>query len=455
MQCANCGEELVEGQKFCTACGTEAKVEAEDAQPRFCTQCGAELGEGQKFCTRCGAKVEEAAPASVEQAAEPAPEPAVPATSVEAPAQAAPAEPVPEAAAAKKNKTPLIIGIIIAVVVVVAAIVLVMFFTSRGHEEVYEQAQEQAEEAQEDAEEELAVSDVDLSNTIVTSFEEVNLVTFPEFAISYPDNWQLANKNVTEASEVIMLKSKDTDAAVEFSYITNIGSAPQEPTVEDIERVYSSEFVPTGVQGTDHRDLGDFMVAEVELEYPASSPYKPKGSDDRTFYAVIPEKAMKDHSLISAPEGAPAFSYSGFISVYTEADEDASWETKAEIIAILSSFRQASESDIDQSRNASGSSSSRTSADYVLPESSTRLITQSDLKGMSDYELFLARNEIYARHGRIFQSEELRKHFGSKSWYKPTIQPEDFSDSMLSDIERKNAEAIKKVEQSHDSPYLR
>ena len=37
-------------------------------------------------------------------------------------------------------------------------------------------------------------------------------------------------------------------------------------------------------------------------------------------------------------------------------------------------------------------------------------------------------------------------YFDSKSWYKGTIDPADFSESMLSEIEKNNIELIKKYE---------
>lgn len=92
--------------------------------------------------------------------------------------------------------------------------------------------------------------------------------------------------------------------------------------------------------------------------------------------------------------------------------------------------------------------------DYVLPDSATHAYSVAELAGLSDYELFVARNEIFARHGRKFQREELQQHFGSKSWYHPTISPEAFSDSVLNATEKKNIETIKSIEESHGSPYL-
>lgn len=86
------------------------------------------------------------------------------------------------------------------------------------------------------------------------------------------------------------------------------------------------------------------------------------------------------------------------------------------------------------------------SNDYVLPQSDTVLLTNSDIAGLSLQEINYAKNEIYARHGRRFKSQELQNYFDSKSWYNGTIAPENFTNSMLSTVEQKNAAFLSEVE---------
>lgn len=80
---------------------------------------------------------------------------------------------------------------------------------------------------------------------------------------------------------------------------------------------------------------------------------------------------------------------------------------------------------------------------YICPFSSERILTNGDIQNMTQMQRDLARNEIYARHGRIFKEAEFRDYFNSKNWYNGYIAPEDFKESMLSDIERKNAVFIR------------
>ena len=90
------------------------------------------------------------------------------------------------------------------------------------------------------------------------------------------------------------------------------------------------------------------------------------------------------------------------------------------------------------------------SEDYILPDSGTRLLTDSDVEGLSLQQINYAKNEIYARHGRKFNSRELQDYFNSKSWYNGTIDPDDFTDGMLSSIEQQNVQFLSAKEYAID-----
>lgn len=85
-------------------------------------------------------------------------------------------------------------------------------------------------------------------------------------------------------------------------------------------------------------------------------------------------------------------------------------------------------------------------ADYILPESGTRQIMEWELLGLNSISLNLARNEIMARHGYIFASENLQMYFYSKSWYKPTTQSKDFSFSCMNSAEGSNITLLQTYE---------
>ncbi|MCQ2752259.1 MAG: YARHG domain-containing protein [Coriobacteriales bacterium] len=95
--------------------------------------------------------------------------------------------------------------------------------------------------------------------------------------------------------------------------------------------------------------------------------------------------------------------------------------------------------------------------DYILPDSNSRYYSESELSSMSLWDLYLARNEIYARHGRDFKNKDLQEYFKTKSWYSIKYTPEEFNaieDTVFNDYEKKNALAMLEIEKSRNSPYL-
>ena len=55
----------------------------------------------------------------------------------------------------------------------------------------------------------------------------------------------------------------------------------------------------------------------------------------------------------------------------------------------------------------------------------------------------LLRNEIFARHGRLFSDDTLKEVFNGTMWYKPNPA---YSDKMLNQYEKKNVDFIQEYE---------
>lgn len=94
------------------------------------------------------------------------------------------------------------------------------------------------------------------------------------------------------------------------------------------------------------------------------------------------------------------------------------------------------------------------SADYVLPDSSTRVYPRSELEQLSNEQLFFARNELFARHGCGFKNKDLRDFFGSKKWYRETVKAGSYDKTILTQTELENAETILAIEKERNSPYI-
>ena len=84
--------------------------------------------------------------------------------------------------------------------------------------------------------------------------------------------------------------------------------------------------------------------------------------------------------------------------------------------------------------------------DFILPFSGERRLTEDDLKNLTQQELRIARNEIYARHGRQFTSRDLQDYFNSKKWYVNMVKLPAGTEPALSAIEIANVELISSFE---------
>jgi hypothetical protein len=78
-----------------------------------------------------------------------------------------------------------------------------------------------------------------------------------------------------------------------------------------------------------------------------------------------------------------------------------------------------------------------------------RLLKLEEVRALSLRDLRLLRNTIYARRGRTFKSEALRKHFRGMSWYKPNA---DYSDKLLSRNDVRNIGLIRTAENELGGP---
>lgn len=125
----------------------------------------------------------------------------------------------------------------------------------------------------------------------------------------------------------------------------------------------------------------------------------------------------------------------------------------ATTVGLVSSLeREESSSDSMQREVGRG----REDTEYVLPDSNSRYYSKEELDELSTWELYIAQNEIYARHGRAFNREDLVSYFSSCTWYKPAYAPEEF-DSMPSpfnECEQKNSETIAELRRERNDPTL-
>jgi hypothetical protein len=85
-----------------------------------------------------------------------------------------------------------------------------------------------------------------------------------------------------------------------------------------------------------------------------------------------------------------------------------------------------------------------------FPESSTRVLSESDVENLTEEELEFLRNEIYARHGYSFKDLSDRRQFDTVSWYIP--MGVDIREQ-LTDIEVQNIDLIYRYEDYYEENY--
>ena len=80
--------------------------------------------------------------------------------------------------------------------------------------------------------------------------------------------------------------------------------------------------------------------------------------------------------------------------------------------------------------------------EYILPTSNILPLDSIALANLSGNDLWIAKNELFARHGRQFTNSYLQMYFDRCSWYDGTIPTSEFDDHSLSRLELDNLELI-------------
>lgn len=98
-----------------------------------------------------------------------------------------------------------------------------------------------------------------------------------------------------------------------------------------------------------------------------------------------------------------------------------------------------------QSSNTQSSSNTNTNNNggFIFPNSDSSYLSNAQVSALSDDDLQLAINEIYARRGRIFKDASLNAYFNSQSWYEGKYTPEEFEKNVkFNTYEQKNLQLL-------------
>lgn len=137
-------------------------------------------------------------------------------------------------------------------------------------------------------------------------------------------------------------------------------------------------------------------------------------------------------------------------------EEENTEKSTEENISELTTEESASESTTEENTvsekgiedEASETEEVSTEDEFVFPDSDTRRLLRSELEGKNEWECKIARNEIFARKGKIFDDPELQAYFESCSWYEGKNSQYEYSE-YISEIEAYNVQLIREYEEEH------
>ena len=84
-------------------------------------------------------------------------------------------------------------------------------------------------------------------------------------------------------------------------------------------------------------------------------------------------------------------------------------------------------------------------ADHLAYTDSVRY-TEEELSRLDSYGLCITRNEIYARHGRMFSDQNIQDYFNRQDWYVAQTASAEFDESVLNEVEQYNVDLIHSYE---------
>ena len=425
--CPSCGNAAQDGAKFCRFCGKPLPAYPASASAGRCSRCSSFLTSGAAFCMVCGAPAPKQPPVPKPQ---PQPEPAPP--------QPKPV-PKPKPSPKFKNTKQLLFNILMAAAALLALLGVVVgalyttgnlgYVTDFVHDLIHPETPDAPP----------TVPDGDLPND---SKQDDALPNGSKQDDTLPDGSKQDDSlpdDVPPTPPPI-----DTLSAEEFeAAITHIRELYNEIESNRQAGTYDAYDPENGVV---YYFSDDDLIAITTQPNVENNAYRRfyyyqdgvlffayyEGSDSYRFY-FCQGRLIR---LRYTPDTAVSNTAANYDQATTE--NYLKWECRvlteeAQLRLELSRLSAASESD----------------SEYLLADSDSRYLTEDDLAGFTAEQCRLARNEIYARHGRRFKDPALQRYFDSLSWYNGTIEPSDFNDNVFNSYERANCSLIIDYEREH------
>ena len=420
--CPSCGNAAQDGAKFCRFCGKPLPAYPASASAGRCSRCSSFLTSGAAFCMVCGAPAPKQPPVPKPQ---PQPEPAPP--------QPKPV-PKPKPSPKFKNTKQLLFNILMAVAALLALLGVVIgalyttgnlgYVTDFVHDLIHPETPDappnvpdgdlpngskQDGSKQDDSKQDDGKQDDTLPDDVAPTPPPIDTLSAEEFEAAITHIRELYNE-IESNRQAGTYDAYDPENGVVYYFSDDdLIAITTQPNVENnaYRRFY---YYQDGV----------LFFAYYE------------GSDSYRFY-FCQGRLIR---LRYTPDTAVSNTAANYDQATTE--NYLKWECRvlteeAQLRLELSRLSAASESD----------------SEYLLADSDSRYLTEDDLAGFTAEQCRLARNEIYARHGRRFKDPALQRYFDSLSWYNGTIEPSDFNDNVFNSYERANCSLIIDYEREH------
>lgn len=388
MICAKCGREIGDNKKFCKYCGASVKQVIDSAkntsQTKKCRGCGAILKPGTAFCTQCGTPVS-AADVKVSTTKE---------------------KNKPKGGKAGKIK--------IAVITIIALVLVA--FAGYYFADQY------------------GLFDRDTKEPTASEVTDGNELVYKEAGSTnaiLDETIELEESSVIVNSDVIDVEATVLQIRDKYDKIVNGMSSNAYDIIEVDEGV---------IAYSEHDQIKAIVVKKDYGGYDYARSFYYDGN--KLFFAYYEgydshRLYFHENQLIRwryCPDAADSSKATNYDLENTSEYYRWNNDVLAESEKLLSSWEDALAYGTDVQ-------------EYILAGSDSRYILKSELQGFTAEQCRLARNEIYARHGRRFDDEYLQDYFNSKDWYTPTIDSDEFEESSLNPYEIANRDLIVEYEE--------
>lgn len=406
-RCPNCGNMEPEGAVFCTACGTKmdstglSNAETIGEKKMYCPNCGNEVTANDRFCYICGYALRGS---SLQENTQQRNGSASGSSSIRRNSASVHSAGYTEASRTgetvshKGNRTLVIAAFAVVFVLVVAISVLVTMRVLNTRDENQISS---------------GVEDITGSAvlTVIVEADQAYTVEITETGTDADGNGVFEAETIEAAVEQLLPEGYSLEGAV-FQEVTVPDGETSQVTFETVEALAYADAMLNITLVADESystQLTDNGVTEENATFSAEE-------ISSAVYALIPD----GYELISSTFDSATVAYG----------------------ASMMLMFYASEAEDENSAVSKTYDGVTITTDYIFSDSDSRYLTRSDLVGLSRQELKIARNEIYARHGMIFETDELQAYFESCDWYSGTIAKDAFDTSVFNEYELENAALI-------------